>query len=418
MTTDEFEFFGPHGPALLVFALPLVCYGLVFGCNPAGCLKVWPFSVPGFGHMPIFEMEGLLMYFSWFALILVLHLVLPARNGQGVTLPTGSRLTYRLNAFAVFCVVYPSIFCLSFFTNFLDLSWVHDHYLSLLTGSIVFSTALAVYLYVSSFTKGALLSEHGNSGYPAYDFWMGRELNPRIGSWDLKEFCELYPGMIGWAVVNLAMAHKQYKDLGYVTNSMVLVNVFQLYYVLDALWCEPSILTTMDITTDGFGFMLAFGDLSWVTFVFPTAARFLADFPQDLSMWYVGVILATKLVGYYIFRSANNQKDTFRRDPSHPSVKHLKTLKTERGTQLIASSWWGASRHINYLGDWVMGVSWCMPCGLQGLLAVIPYFYCVYFATLLIHRQQRDEAGCRRKYGKDWDKYCALVPYRIVPYVY
>jgi hypothetical protein len=28
-----------------------------------------------------------------------------------------------------------------------------------------------------------------------YDFWMGRELNPRIGSFDLKEFGELYPGI-------------------------------------------------------------------------------------------------------------------------------------------------------------------------------------------------------------------------------
>ena len=33
--------------------------------------------------------------------------------------------------------------------------------------------------------------------------------------------------------------------------------------MLDALWFEPAILTTMDITTDGFGFMLAFGDLAW-----------------------------------------------------------------------------------------------------------------------------------------------------------
>lgn len=37
--------------------------------------------------------------------------------------------------------------------------------------------------------------------YPAYDFWMGRELNPRLlgGAFDLKEFCELYPGMMGEA---------------------------------------------------------------------------------------------------------------------------------------------------------------------------------------------------------------------------
>ena len=44
-----------------------------------------------------------------------------------------------------------------------------------------------------------------------------------------------------------------------------------------------------------------------------------------------------------------------RRDPTHPSVAHLKTLKTERGTRLIVSGWWGMSRHINYLGDWIMG---------------------------------------------------------------
>ena len=43
---------------------------------------------------------------------------------------------------------------------------------------------------------------------------------------------------------------------------MVLVNAYQLVYVWDALYFERSILTTMDITTDGFGYMLAFGDLA------------------------------------------------------------------------------------------------------------------------------------------------------------
>jgi delta14-sterol reductase len=40
------------------------------------------------------------------------------------------------------------------------------------------------------------------------------------------------------------------------------------YYVVDALWNERAILTTMDITTDGFGYMLAFGDLVWVPFTY------------------------------------------------------------------------------------------------------------------------------------------------------
>ncbi len=48
----------------------------------------------------------------------------------------------------------------------------------------------------------------------------------------------------------------------------------------------------------------------------------------------------------------------------------------------------------------------------------MPYFYAVYFASLLFHRQQRDEEACRKKYGDDWDAYCKLVPYRIVPLLY
>lgn len=50
--------------------------------------------------------------------------------------------------------------------------------------------------------------------------------------------------------------------------------------MLDALWFEPAILTTMDITTDGFGFMLAFGDLAWVPFTYSLQARVLVDHAQ------------------------------------------------------------------------------------------------------------------------------------------
>jgi len=93
----------------------------------------------------------------------------------------------------------------------------------------------------------------------------------------------------------------------------------------------------------------------------------------------------------------------------------LTYLKTQRGTKLLTSGWWGVSRHCNYLGDWIMGVGWCLPCGFG---SPIPYFYAIYFACLLMHRERRDEAKCHAKYGKDWDKYCSIVKWRIVPYVY
>lgn len=80
--------------------------------------------------------------------------------------------------------------------------------------------------------------------------------------------------------------------------------------------------------------------------------------PQNLPLAGVALVLGVQILGYTIFRGANGQKDQFRRDPNHPSVKHLKTLPTKRGTKLIISGWWGVARHINYFGDWLMGVAW------------------------------------------------------------
>ena len=67
---------------------------------------------------------------------------------------------------------------------------------------------------------------------------------------------------------------------GRVSAAMALVCAFHGLYVADALWHEAAILTTMDITTDGFGFMLAFGDLAWVPFTYSLQARYLVDYPQ------------------------------------------------------------------------------------------------------------------------------------------
>ena len=60
----------------------------------------------------------------------------------------------------------------------------------------------------------------------------------------------------------------------------------------------------------------------------------------------------------------------------------------------------------------------------------MPYFSFDFSAALLllsldkpwlanaVHRQQRDEHACKRKYGADWDKYQAIVKYRLIPFVY
>lgn len=105
----EYEFFGPYGPAVLVFALPCVVLGLVYACNSEGCLQLsqvlqtplsqWSLSLlPGFpSDQPLYSHEAMAAVVGWFALVLLLHVLLPGDTAQGVLLPSGRRLTYKLN---------------------------------------------------------------------------------------------------------------------------------------------------------------------------------------------------------------------------------------------------------------------------------------------------------------------------------
>ena len=85
------------------------------------------------------------------------------------------------------------------------LLWIADNYLPLATSSILLCIIYSLALYLASFRHSdVLLALGGNSGSHVYDFFIGRELNPCLGPLDLKFFCELRPGLIGWLVLNVS----------------------------------------------------------------------------------------------------------------------------------------------------------------------------------------------------------------------
>jgi len=419
MVKRAYDFSGPIvGPLAIVVGLPLVCYMLVYGSNELGSLTLsGGLKAPGLPPgtlLATWEAAG--YYLAFLGAQILLHLVLPGKRGQGVTLKDKSQLTYKFTGMYNLAVTLAVVYYFGFYRKSLHLAWIYENFLPLLTAAVLFSMLLSTVLYFASHrSEEVVTAEGGTTPSGFYNFFIGRELNPRIRSFDIKHFIELYPGLIGWLVIDLGMVVKQQQRLGGVTPALGMVTLFHFIYVVDALWMEPAILTTMDIAQEGLGFMLTFGNLAWVPFTYSLQARYLADHPQHLSRWGIAGIVALNALGYLIFRASNNQKNLFRRDPDHPWVKQLKTLKTERGTQLIMSGWWGISRHINYFGDWLLAWSWCLPCGFDHIL---PYFYVIYFGILLAHRERRDDRACREKYGKDWDKYCAEVRSRIIPLIY
>ncbi|CAO3663389.1 unnamed protein product [Umbelopsis ramanniana] len=422
--TKHYEFGGPIGAIGMIIGLPALVLFFATFCDATGypSQNFWNISVDNLRVWLSWENVknsinpwAFAWYFGFLINLAVMSVSLPGNMVDGTKLRDGRVLKYKINALGCLQALITMNAMMFRGAGINALGWVYDNYVSFCLASILTSFLVAGYVYYSSFKPGKMLALGGNTGTAVYDFMIGRELNPRIRDFDIKFFVELRPNLIGWLLMDICMAAKQYTNIGRLTNSMVLVVLAQVLYIVDALYNESAILTTMDITTDGFGFMLAFGNLCWVPMVYCMQARYLVDFPVDLNYLQVAVIVGLLAGGYYIFRAANGEKDKFRTDPHAPEVKHLKYIQTSTGSRLITSSWWGRARHINYLGDLMMGLAYCLPCGFG---SPIPYFYAIYFTVLLVHRERRDDEKCHKKYGKDWEKYCEIVKSRILPGVY
>lgn len=434
--TNHREFFGFLGVALITCLLPLLLVLFHFLVNSHYSLQGISIDTGRIvAQLPTSCAELVALYFdktcwlvflAWFFGLAVCDVYFPGKDIDGVELRDGTRLSYRINGLSMLGMLVATLAAraLALRNYYLpELAFLYDHQVQFIFITILFSFALSFFVYFASFiplsklngkkTRERILSINGNSGNPVYDWFIGRELNPRIGAWDVKLFCELRPGMLLLLLINLACLHHQYHSLGKVSDSLVLVNALEAFYIFDAILNEEGCLTMLDIATDGFGFMLAFGDLAWLPWSYSLQSRYLSldeNFHQ-LGVANLSYIVVLSAVGYFIFHSSNQQKSDFKQG----KLNHMKSIATPTGSKLLVDGWWGLSQHINYFGDWLIGWSWCLPTGTKTPLT---YFYVIYFAVLLLHRQMRDEAKCRAKYGKAWEEYEKRVPYKIIPYVY
>jgi protein-S-isoprenylcysteine O-methyltransferase Ste14 len=353
-----------------------------------------------------------LLYGGWIALQALLQIYAPGRTKEGAPLPDGTRLPYRLNGWAALLITLALSVGLVR-TGLVPATLLADQLGPLLTVANLFTFGLSLYVYL----LGRRQERDGAPPRPIHDYVMGSALNPRDGAFDWKFFCESRPGLMLWLLIDLSLLFKQQALIGRVTTPMILVCAFQVLYVIDYFYHEEAILTTWDIRHERFGWMLCWGSLVWVPFTYTLQAQYLLAHTHDLPAWATVGIVALNLLGFYLFRAANLQKHRFRSDPEGAIIwgKKAEAMRTAQGSLLLTSGLWGLARHMNYTGDLIMGLAWCLPC----LFAhPLPYFYFIYFAALLIHRERRDHDRCQARYGADWDAYCSKVRYRMIPGVY
>ncbi|KAL4744673.1 ergosterol biosynthesis ERG4/ERG24 family-domain-containing protein [Aspergillus terricola var. indicus] len=351
----EYEFSGPLGAAAISFGLPVLLYAFAFTCNDVSSCSIPSLlqyaGLPNVTLAGFFSWEVMLVTVAYYVFGLLLWRLLPAEETHG------TKLVH------------------------------HDHRLFAVILSIC---AAGTYLHGAEFLYPnrdlRQLAAGGTTGNFIYDFYIGRELNPRVtlsffGQIDIKTWCEVCPGLSGWILLDLAF--------------YCLTTAVQAYYVHSSQNDESAILTMMDINTDGMGFMLSFGDLVWVPFLYSTQARYLAAFPVHLGWPKISAIGAVFVLGIYIFKAANNQKHLFRTQPDRPAVP---------------VGWWGLSRHINYFGDWLQALPFSLPTGLAG--------YVILPARLNLPQPISNSQAGTMLDGRVAKAYKRAVRRRILPWVY
>ena len=161
---------------------------------------------------------------------------------------------------------------------------------------------------------------------------------------------------------NLSFAAWQFQLHGYISNSMIIVNVLHAFYVVDFFINEDWYLRTIDICHDHYGFYLAWGSMVWLPGTYTLQAQYLARYPVNLSTPVAAAILLTGISGYVVFRSVNYQKDIVRRTNGECMIWGKKaevirtTYKTEDGKMheslLLCSGAYIISTCCCYLTRW------------------------------------------------------------------
>ncbi|KAF6779682.1 hypothetical protein AHF37_01253 [Paragonimus kellicotti] len=341
------------------------------------------------------------------------------------------RTDYRCNGFFAL-IFFSGIFAFAQFCKLDPLPSVRPtlllpkHWLSLMaaTGNIAVVGALIAH-FVSRRLPRSQLSPEGHSGNFFVDFWTGRALRPRWLGLDWK-MVMLRPGAIGLLLLEVTFALAQWERFGRVSPALFALVVMHAVWIVDFFLFEHTQLFTFEVRHEGFGFFAIVGSLMF-PFVYSIGASYLSSKPDigrlfttanlpDISQCItLGIGITLFLLGYWVYRRSNNQKDLFRRQPNHPAFAELDKISGPHTQRLLAGGWWGFVRHPNYLGDLMMAFAQSLP---SGFAAGFPWFYPLFLTCLLCHRIWRTEYLNSEKYGLSFAMYKKLVPYKLIPRIY
>ncbi|MBS0621317.1 MAG: 7-dehydrocholesterol reductase [Verrucomicrobia bacterium] len=337
--------------------------------------------------------EAWLIIAVFFAVEFTLMKVLPGKKIQGHS------FTYKANGISSL-VTTIALFFLSAF--FISPTLIYDHFGELLGALNFLSLLVCLFLFAKGVFKPST-KRHG-------------------GEVRVFKYCRC--GVMAWALIILSFAAKQYTLHG-LSNAMIVSVALQMLYIIKFFWWESGYLRSMGLTYDRSGYCIFWGCLVWLPGIYTSPTLYLVNHPYTFSTWAALSIFLAGATCIFINYLADRQRHHVRlthgdctvwnRQPELIFANYKTEWGHEKESVLLASGWWGISRHFHYLPEFVGALCWSVPALFNHFL---PYFYLSFLLFLLIDRAYKQEKRCATKYGENWNKYCERVPFRFIPFVY
>ncbi|KAL5591418.1 hypothetical protein FOVSG1_010307 [Fusarium oxysporum f. sp. vasinfectum] len=262
---------------------------------------------------PHLTTKGIAAVICWVGIQALLYCLLPGEQHQGQLTPAGYLLNYKINGLSAWIVTHLLYGVLSWL-GILDPGFIPRNWSSLIGAMNLAGFVISALALVKAYVMPTHPEDRKFSGSFLYDFFMGIELNPRLGeNFDLKLFSNGRAGMMVWTLIDFSNMAYQYQNQGYVEPSLILVTALQTLYVVDFFINESWYLRTIDVKFDHYGFYLSWGCFCFLPTTYTIQGQYLGRYPSSAPTSYLAFFFTLGVAGYIIFRSVNHQKEIVRR---------------------------------------------------------------------------------------------------------
>ena len=392
--------------------------------SPGGAAALVREAFPAPTPRAVAFLAGLLL------LQILLLVVVPGQRFHGPRAPSGHVPQYTDNGFACFFITLATlaIACTSLGDTVFPLTLIYDELLPILSTLNAGALAISVCLCFKGLNYPST-RDSGSTGSTIMDLYWGTELYPRILGIDLKQALVARYGIMLWALFALSFAFKsaelQNKSDGLPFGQSVSC-ALQVVYIGKFYYWERWYMHAADIQVDRYGFMMCWGPLCFMPLVHTLQNLYLVghvglQMSPGLAATYLVLGNTMTLLNY----DADTQRHRIRAASGKCIVwgKPAKVIRASFTTAdgkrhsaiLSACGYQALSRHFHYLPDIINLFLYCSP---AGFTRVLPFLYFIYLTSLLVDRTYRIDARCHAKYGKDWERYVALVKHRLIPGVW